>query len=95
MQRFLVVFDDATPEQQNLITEYFASMDYGYWHQMTDVWLVADADISLTAADLRNALKTLVPRGTLLVMRIDDPRAWAGFGKPKVFEWLKTEWTKT
>lgn len=94
MRRFLIMVDDATPTQQNLITEFFRGKPQGFWHHFTDAWLIADPTDVWTCESLRDQLSALVPGATTLVMQIDNPKAWAGYGNTQSFTWLHDSWSK-
>lgn len=90
----MVAVDDATTAQQNAVTEYFRTTKYGFWHYLSDLWLVTDVSNTLTAATLRDKLKDLVPGATTLVIQLDQPKDWAGFGQSNVFDWFKSTWVE-
>jgi hypothetical protein len=94
-RRFVVFVDRATPEQQNVITQFFHNTkDVGFWHWFTDAWLVTDSTMKWTAPQLRNALKEIVPRLQLLVLQIDKVSSFAAFGDDQMFPWLRDVWSK-
>ena len=95
MRRFLLIVDDATPEQQDAISNYLQNSQQGYWHRFTDVWLIADPTDTLVSSAIRDAMRNVVPKAHMLIFKIDDPNGWSAFGKKGDFEWLKTEWIKT
>lgn len=92
MLRFVLIVDDATQEQQNSVTNSLKDKPYGFWHHLSDVWLLVDPNDQQTPASLRDYLKDIVPGATTLVLRIDDKHAWAGFGVPDNFKWVRDDW---
>lgn len=93
-KRFIVLVDDATPDEQNTVTEHFRASPYGFWHRFSDGWLITDrtGENKVTAAGLRDELKRLVPGKTTLVVQMDNPTGWAGFGQTEAFQWLNEVW---
>ncbi len=91
-KRFVAIVDDATVEQQNAVTSWIRGTDMGFWHYLSDVWLIADWHDKHTTETLRDQLKLLVPGKTTLVLPIQDPNSWAGFGPTDTFKWLHSTW---
>ncbi len=94
MAHFIVLVDDATVAQQNAITESFRGKPQGYWHYFSDAWLMVDPTNSWTVEKLRDHLRIVVPGATTLVLPIDRPSVWAGFGQTDHFKWLNDVWSK-
>lgn len=94
MRRFIIVVDDATPTQQDAISKHFQHLRLAFWHRFTDMWLVADPTDNMATDKLRDAVKKATSVQTVIVMKIDNPRAWSSFGNKGDFDWLKTEWVK-
>jgi len=94
MRRFIIVVDDATPTQQDAISNHFQNLRLAFWHRFTDMWLIADPTDSMTTNTLRDAVKRAISVKAVLVMKVDSPTAWASFGNKGDFDWLKTEWAK-
>ena len=84
--------DDATPEQQNIVSKFLKTKPYGFWHHFSDSWFVTDRSETLTPLELRDELKRLLPGKTTFVVQMDDPTNWAGFGKTENFKWLRETW---
>lgn len=95
MRHFIMLVDDATVAQQNAVTKSFHGKQQGYWHFFSDAWLLIDPTDSLTVDGLRDHLKAVVPGATTLVLPIDNPKTWSGFGKTNDFKWLHESWSKT
>ena len=87
-KRFIILVDDATREQQNAVTLFFKGK-FGYWHHFSDAWLVSTTRDEWTTAKIRDELKSVVPGPNILVLEIEAPNAWAGFGKKGMFDWFR------
>lgn len=94
MRRFIMIVDDATPEQQNAITKSLEGKPQGFWHYFSDVWLIIDASNTCTTISLRDHLSQVVPGATTLILPIDNANEWQGFGKQDTFKWLHDTWPK-
>ena len=92
-QRFIVLVDDATPEQQNAVT-LFLKGKVGYWHHFSDSWLVTTSDPTWSPAKLRDEVRRVVPGPSILVLKVDTPKGWSGFGAKGMFDWLHSTWSK-
>lgn len=91
-RRFMLMVDDATPPEQDAVTKYLQTLSYGFWHYFSDGWLIVDRSSTLTAPMLRDKLKQLVPGKTTLVVPMNNPAEWAGFGTTENFQWLHDVW---
>src|SRR5712692_2106897 len=68
MRRFVVIAKNAEPVQQNILTKYFHSKGYGFWHWVPDTWLLTSDDAHENATSLRDTIKVLVPGLHVLVL---------------------------
>ncbi len=90
--RFVAIVDDATKEQQDIVTNWLRTTPLGFWHYLSDIWLIADWQDKYTTASLRDQLKVLLPGKITLVMKVEDPSAWAALGPTENFKWLHSTW---
>ena len=72
---FTVALSGVTPEQEKLIAARWAG--YGWWHGVTNFWLLRDHHGTFSAASIRDAIREIAPHANLLVIEI-DPKMWAG-----------------
>lgn len=93
-KRFILVIDNPTKEQQNAVTNFFKNRRLGYWHWLSDVWLLTDSRNTWTATSIRDKVKELVPGTRLLVFSIGSGTTWAGSGKTEMFKWLHNTWKR-
>lgn len=91
-RRFVAIVDDASKEQQDTVTNWLRSTPLGFWHYLTDVWLIADWQDKHTTVTIRDQFRALLPGKTTLVLTVEDPNAWAGFGPSDGFKWLHSTW---
>ena len=65
-----------------------------YWHWISNVWLLSTSKDGVTTESIRDEVKDLVNRGTILVINASDSQGWSGFGQKKKFEWMHSTWSK-
>ena len=92
--RFAVIVDDSTREQQNIITEFLRGQECSFWHYLSDVWLVYEIGKDWSAVILRDKLHEIMPTKTALVLKVPSGSGWAGFGPANVFKWVRESWSK-
>ena len=98
-KRFVVAVDSATKEYNDAFRDYLKSQGLGWWHWLTNVWLLSDSAGCLAAQDIRDALRDYYPGVHTLVIELGETGdTWSGFG-PKsdnknMFKWLYENWTK-
>jgi len=98
-KRFIVALDSCTPEQSDAITQYFKDKNVGWWHWLTNLWLVSDSKGQFKASDIRNALKEIAPGVYTMVLEIrKDGDTWSGLGpglgpgEKDMFKWIRNNW---
>jgi hypothetical protein len=96
-KRFAVIVDSTTPEQAAALTEFFKENHVGWWHWLTNLWLVSDSSGKLSASGIRDTLGTIFPGVHCLVLEInDDGDTWSGFGpkttEKNMFKWIRENW---
>jgi len=91
-QRFVVLADEISKEQQDVITAFFKEQPTGYWHWFKDSWLIIDISNVWSVAKIRDKIQELVPGVNVLVLKVESGTDWAGFGRKDKFEWLHETW---
>jgi hypothetical protein len=92
IRRFIMMVDDATAQQQDAVTKYLKTTDHGFWHYFSDCWLITDHSDTLTCDVLRDEVNRIMPGKTTLVVQMDNPTQWAGFGQTEHFKWVNEVW---
>lgn len=98
-KRFVVAVDSATKEQNDTFREFLKSRGLGWWHWLTNLWLVADGAGRLTAQEIRDVLRQHYPSVHTLVLELrEDDDTWSGFGPSSetknMFKWLRQNWSR-
>ena len=91
------MINSATNEQNEKFKVYISEQKCGWWHWLTNSWLVTDSSGELTAAILRDNVDECFPGVYNLVLELRDKNdTWAGFGTTakdkEMFKWVKANW---
>lgn len=94
--KYMLVFEDLDDTQREQITKYVKEFSVGWWHHMQNIWIV---NTDKSAKQLVDEVKPFIPaglHGRTLVFRLPElgTREWAGFGPPKWYEWLYSNYAE-
>jgi hypothetical protein len=93
MSKFVVVIPTCLLATQDIVTTHFKSRA-SWWHWSPDVWLLR-FDREMTAVELRNEMRTLLPGVHCLVMKFENQHSeWAGYGPQEWQNWFDMYWVK-
>lgn len=98
-KRFVICINDATKAQEEAFISFIRDHNLSWWHWLSNLWLLSDKEGKLTAAQIRDELKTIFYNKQNLVLEITNEKdTWAGFGpntdERNMFTWLKKNWKK-
>jgi hypothetical protein len=98
-KRFVIAVNSANAAQQEALVQFFKDQKVGWWHWLSNLWLVTDSRGQLSAASIRGTLKQILPGVHTVVLELNDEGdTWAGFGpnteNKSMFKWLKDHWKK-
>lgn len=65
----------------------------GWWHNLSESWLIIDPVGILTCEQLRDAANDACPGIFNMVFGLEE-NTWAAFGRMADFNWMRTEWDK-
>ena len=97
-RRFVVLLDSAIPEQDKEFKKWVKEQRFGYWHWISQSWLLIATNKDMRARTIRDKATAIYEKTHLLVLELqttgDD--TWSGFG-PKsevsdMFKWIKRNW---
>lgn len=90
--KFVIIFNNASKEQQDLITHRLQGTKYQFWHWMENVWLVT-TDENVTAKSFAEWLEkfTGITR-FYVVFRIDGPCPYWGRNIDEAWKWMAKFW---
>jgi hypothetical protein len=95
MKRFVLGTNRTTAEQDAafylILQQRFSHL--GWWHQLSEMWLLVDETDTLTPAGLREAAREAFPDIHLMVIEVGTG-IWSGYGnKADMFPWMRETWS--
>jgi hypothetical protein len=98
-KRFIICINNSTKEQENQFVELIKTQNVGWWHWLTNTWLISDRNGKTTASYWRDNAVHIFERENVLVFELgQDNDSWAGFGPSSddknMFTWIKAHWSK-
>ena len=96
MTRFVIGTNRTTPEQDQAFLKILQARwpHLGWWHQLSETWLIVDLTGELTAIQLRDAANEAFPGIYKMVLDVGNPHNWAAFGRTEDFPWMRDEWER-
>jgi hypothetical protein len=96
-KRFVICLNSSTKEQDELLKQFIKEKNFGWWHWLSNTWLLIDDNGTFSAANIRDELKNIYPVVHMLVLELNGKGdSWAGFGtitpEKDMFKWLKDYW---
>lgn len=97
-RRFFVAVSGLSAEEQERFLEFVRGKGMGWWHWISECWLLTDPKQTVTAAEIRDFLHQLSGIQRCLVMEVEPEKSWAGLGPnsppQEMFKWIKETWKK-
>lgn len=96
-RRYIVLLDEATKEQNDQFKDYIRENALGWWHWLSNSWLLSDPRGTLSVAEIRDKITEIYPDVDTIVIELHEGGdTWAGFG-PKnkgkdMFRWIRETW---
>lgn len=96
-KRFIICINKSSETQEQKIIDYFKSIGVGYWHWLTNTWLVVDSTGKFNASDFRKKAREVFNDEFNLVIELNQyGDTWAGFGpnskEQNMFQWINDYW---
>lgn len=98
-KRFVICVNSSTKEQENKFVEFIKTQNVGWWHWLTNTWLISDSNGKTNASHWRKNAVEIFKQEHILVLEIgQDNDTWSGFGPSSedknMFKWIKDNWKK-
>lgn len=98
-KRFVICINGSTKEQENKFVEYINTQGVGWWHWLTNTWLIVDRNGKTSAGTWREKAVEIFEREHVLVIEISQQNdTWSGFGpssdEKDMFKWIRDNWSK-
>ncbi len=87
---FTIAASGLTPAEEKALAQRWAG--YGWWHGVTNFWLLKDPTGTLTAGGVRDTIRSI--SNTAIIMVVEgQPTMWAGTATTDANrEWLRKYW---
>ena len=98
--RFIVGVNGMTEEEEKAFISYIRDKRMGWWHWVSNFWLLVDPSEQIEVVDIRDVLIRVAPgkRNLVLQVEIEDESTWAGLGptgeKNDMFNWIRKTWSQ-
>lgn len=97
-RRFVIGTQNTTKDHEQLFINNLRAHSLIWWHWLPNTWLVIDLQGLKKSSDIRAIFKEVVPNINCLVIEVDSPSKWSGFGPASedrnMFRWIHNNWDK-
>jgi hypothetical protein len=97
--KFIIVFDNPTKEQSDIITKRLAELPppYKYWHWIEHAWLVSGAPDDITSKSFCDWLEQTPGINLLIyiVFQVKGSAPYWGRNNKDAWEWMTLNWEST
>ncbi|MCX6256816.1 MAG: hypothetical protein NTW49_02795 [Bacteroidia bacterium] len=98
-KRFIVCVEVSTNEQSQLFLDYIIKNNLGWWHWMSNFWLLNNSSGNLNSENIRDELLKIYPEINNIVIEItNNGDTWSAYGprdeSKNYFKWLHDNWKK-
>ena len=92
-KKFIIAIDKGTKEQRDKFTKYLESLPSGWWHWLSDVWLIDDNSYpEMSSIKWRDKVQKFFPSSNILVMDIKTSTNWSSWNSENAHKWLQDNW---
>lgn len=95
-RKFVVVVKEETSEDISSFLKYIKEQDFGWWHWVSNVWLLTTYNKRITAGELRDKFRDISGNKTVVVLEVQAV-TWATFGptgEDGIAKWIRDNWKK-
>ncbi len=98
-KRFIICINKSTKEQENNFVKFINNEKVGWWHWLSNTWLISDSNGKTSASYWRDNVTAIFDQEHVLVFELGNDRdTWSGFGPTSgdnnMFKWIKDHWRK-
>lgn len=96
-KRYIVsISGNTTAQEDEKFSAYLKEKRVGWWHWLTNTWLIVESSGLVDAKDLRDKAIEIYNGKNNLVLEIPDGGNWFGYGpmtqNKDMFKWIKEYW---
>jgi len=96
-KRFVVLLDASSDKQDELFLAWLKEKNVGWWHWLTNSWLISNNRGHLTASEIRDKARDIYGCNNFVIELQGTDDTWSGFGpnadKRNMFEWIRDNWS--
>jgi hypothetical protein len=79
-RRFAVAVENMTLTEDTAFVEWIRTKNLGWWHWIPGFWLITTKSGGVSTEDIRNQLRKITGRKDIMVLEIQKPMTWSGYG---------------
>jgi hypothetical protein len=96
-RRFVIGVESLTPEQEEKFRKFLDRSNSGFWHWISNFWLIATDDRKIDASEIVDAIKKINPDARAIAIEFPADLDWATLGKKNakgqtMSGWLEKVW---
>jgi hypothetical protein len=97
-RRFAVAVENMTLTEDTAFVEWIRTKNLGWWHWIPGFWLITTKSGGVSTEDIRNQLRKITGRKDVMVLEIQKPMTWSGYGpdtrERDMFKWIRGTWAE-
>ena len=94
-RQFVIAVEGASKRMKDAVTNLLDGSEYGYWHWMEDLWLIAGVEGDVGAQSLGEWIEEEIPGLSslnYLVIEIAPGKEYWGRNVKKAWDWMEQDW---
>jgi hypothetical protein len=84
--------------EDTAFVEWIRTRNLGWWHWIPGFWLITTKSGGVSTEDIRNQLRKITGRKDIMVLEIEKPMTWSGYGpdtrERDMFKWIRGTWAE-
>lgn len=95
-KRFIASVGNFTDEDVKVFTEYLKCHKCGWWHWLTNLWLITVYSDEITPESISKKIYEINQNQHNIVFEVTPEKNWYGYGpdESNYFDWIRDNWTK-
>ena len=96
-RKFVVIINEETQEDVSSFIEYVKQQRFGWWHWVSNVWLLTTRNQQMSAREIRDKVREITGGKVTVVIEVTSV-TWAAFGptgEKSISKWIRDTWSKS
>ena len=96
-RKFVVIIKEETSSDISSFLEYVKQQKFGWWHWVSNVWLLTTHNPQIKAKHIRDAAKKIAVNKVVTVLEVESV-TWATYrpsGEGDIAKWIKDYWSNS